>query len=200
MCYDDILRVADLKTRSSRDTRLRREQQVTDDKIVHVTEYFHPRAEEFCGTLPAGLGAWIENSPLIFGVTQKLINKGRRIRTDGVVGFGMLWTVAGFRRYRRKLLRHRYENRHLNELLSATHTALIANYALAVEILQCQRLIKGYSDTHSRSQSKFKRVVESALLSLHKDDAANWVSQLRETALHDEHGTELDALLNSEAG
>lgn len=197
MCYDDILRVADLKTRSSRDARLRREQQVGNDQIVHVTEYFHPRAEEFCATLPTAMGAWIERSPLVFAYTDKLLNKGRRIRTDGVIGFSMLWIVAGLRQYRRKLLRHRYETQHLKQLLSDTHEALAANYELAVEILQCQRLIKGYSDTHSRSHSKFKRVTESALESSNNTDAADWARKLRETALHDEHGKELDALLAS---
>ena len=167
------------------------------DKIVHVTEYFHPRAEEFCATLPAGIGSWIENSPSMFSITQKLLNKGRRIRTDGVVGFGTLWLVAGIRQYRRKLLRHRHETQHLKQLLSDTHDALAANYELAVEILQCQRLIKGYSDTHSRSQSKFKRVTESALESSNRPDAASWVRKLRETALQDELGEELDALLAS---
>ena len=197
MCYDDILRVADLKTRSSRDARLRREQQVRHDQIVHVTEYFHPRATEFCATLPASIGAWLENSSSMFSVTQKLLNKGRRVRTDGVLGFSMLWLVAGFRQYRRKLLRHRHETQHLKQLLSNSHEALAANYELAVEILQCQRLIKGYSDTHSRSQSKFKRVTEFALESSNKTDAAILLRKLRETALHDEHGEELDALLAS---
>jgi len=197
MCYDDILRVADLKTRSSRDTRLRQEQQIQQDQIVHVTEYFHPRAEEFCGTLPVRIGAFIERSPRWFSVTQNVLNKGRRIRTDGVAGFSLLWVVAGLRRFRRKLLRHKHESQHLKQLLDDTHQALGANYALAVEILQCQRLIKGYSDTHSRGQTKFKRVIASALASLNRSDAAEWVKQLREAALNDEHGDQLDELLHS---
>jgi len=197
MCYDDILRVADLKTRSSRDARIKQEQQVRNDQIVHVTEYFHPRAEEFCATLPSSIGAWIEVRPKVFSVTQKLVNKGRRIRTDGMIGFAMLWIVAGLRPYRRKLLRHRYETQHLKLLLSHTHEALNANYELAIEVLQCQRLIKGYSDTHSRGQSKFKRVSESAIASMNQANAASWVKQLRETALQDEHGDELDQLLAS---
>ena len=53
MCYDDMIRVADLKTRSTRDARVRREVGVSDGSILQVTEYFHPRIEEFCGTLPA---------------------------------------------------------------------------------------------------------------------------------------------------
>ena len=60
MCYDDVIRVADLKTRSSRGARVRRDVGVASDAVLHVTEYFHPRIEEFCGTMPARLGRWIE--------------------------------------------------------------------------------------------------------------------------------------------
>ncbi|MFK7853392.1 MAG: indolepyruvate oxidoreductase subunit beta family protein [Granulosicoccus sp.] len=195
MCYDDLPRVADLKTRSSRDERLRHEQQIDTDDIVQVTEYFHPRAEEFCATLPASLGAWIQNSPTVFSIAQKILNKGRRIRTDSVLGFGTLWVIAGLRLHRRKLLRHRYESAHLKNLLSNTQRALPENYDLAVELLHCQRLIKGYSDTHSRGQSKFKRVTESALKEISHAHAASWLRKLREAALEDEQGVQLDSLL-----
>ena len=60
MVYDDIIRVADLKTRSSRAERVRREVRLRDAQTLTTTEYFHPRMEEICGTLPASLGAAIE--------------------------------------------------------------------------------------------------------------------------------------------
>ena len=41
----------------------------------------------------------------------------------------------------------------------ATAAALAANYDLAVEVIACRRLVKGYSDTHARGQSKFDRVL-----------------------------------------
>ncbi len=197
MCYDDILRVADLKTRSSRDARLRLEQQLNNEQIVQVTEYFHPRAEEFCATLPANLGAGIESSPVLFSIARKLLNKGRRVRTDKLSGFCALWLVAGLRPYRRKLLRHRYESKHLAKLIADTRTALAANYDLAVEILHCQRLIKGYSDTHARGQSKYHRVTVAALAMTDSPDAALRVRHLREVALKDERGDNLSALLDA---
>lgn len=195
MCYDDIIRVADLKTRSTRDARLRHEQQVDAKKIVRVTEYFHPRAEEFCATLPASLGAWLESSPCVFSITQRLLNKGRRIRTDGLSGFTLLWMVAGMKRFRRKLLRHRYETQHINDLTERALAAASSDYKLAIEILKCQRLIKGYSDTHARGQSKFARVLEGAAGANGDHTASSWMSELREAALQDEQGEKLDALL-----
>ncbi|WP_245486501.1 indolepyruvate oxidoreductase subunit beta family protein, partial [Mesorhizobium sp. M7A.F.Ca.MR.176.00.0.0] len=40
LCYDDMIRVADLKTRSTRGKRVRREVGVKDGSILQVTEYF----------------------------------------------------------------------------------------------------------------------------------------------------------------
>ncbi|RVC39996.1 hypothetical protein EN779_37385, partial [Mesorhizobium sp. M4B.F.Ca.ET.088.02.2.1] len=75
MCYDDMIRVADLKTRSTRDRRVRKEVGVKDGTVLQVTEYFHPRIEEFCGTLPAGLGSYIEDRPKLAAFLDRRINR-----------------------------------------------------------------------------------------------------------------------------
>ena len=195
MCYDDILRVADLKTRASRHFRLRGEQDITSSEVVHVTEYFHPRAHEVCATLPARLGAWTEASPSAFSLLDRLTNKGRRIRTDKIIGFGLLWCVSALKPYRRKLLRHRYEAAHLDSLLKNVHKAAKTNEPLAIEILKCQRLIKGYSDTHARGHSKFSKVIAALGILETRKDATDWIRRLREAALKDEKGEALDGAL-----
>src|SRR5699024_4243448 len=58
MTYDDVVRVADLKTRGSRFERVRKEVGAKEDQIVYTTEYMHPRMEEITGSMPAGLGNW----------------------------------------------------------------------------------------------------------------------------------------------
>ena len=68
---------------------------------------------------------------------------------------------------------------------------------VAVELLRNQRLIKGYSDTHARSQSKFARVMQGAQLVEHREDAADWIRRLREAALKDEDGLALDGALET---
>ncbi|TJX26722.1 MAG: hypothetical protein E5W21_32200, partial [Mesorhizobium sp.] len=97
MCYDDMIRVADLKTRSTRNRRVRKEVGVEDGSVLQVTEYFHPRIEEFCGTLPAGLGSYIEDRPKLANFLDRRINRGRRIRTDSFAGFAALWFIGGLR-------------------------------------------------------------------------------------------------------
>jgi indolepyruvate ferredoxin oxidoreductase beta subunit len=195
MCYDDIIRVADLKTRSARSARVRREIGVGEDAVLHVTEYFHPRIEEFCGTMPAGLGSWIESKPSLAEWLDKRLNKGRHMRTDGMFGFSVLWAIAGLRRWRRRLLRHRIETAHIEEWHALALGRAETNYDLAVEILKCRRLIKGYSDTHARGLSKFDRVLSALPMLETRNDAADWLRRLREAALKDEKGKMLDGAL-----
>ena len=199
MCYDDMIRVADLKTRSTRDARVRREVALGEDAILQVTEYFHPRIEEFCGTMPARLGRYIEERPKLSAFLDRRINRGRRIRTDSFAGFSALWLIGGMRRWRRGLLRHAVETAHLERWYALALDHVPTDYALAVEILNCSRLIKGYSDTHVRAQSKFDRVLSALDLLKGRDDAAEWLRRLREAALKDEKGDMLDGALKTVA-
>ncbi|ANT49744.1 indolepyruvate oxidoreductase subunit beta family protein [Mesorhizobium amorphae] len=199
MCYDDMIRVADLKTRSTRDKRVRREVGVKDGTVLQVTEYFHPRIEEFCGTLPAGLGSYIESRPKLAAFLDRRINRGRHIRTDSFAGFAALWFIGGLRRWRRSLLRHKVEVAHLERWYELALGHVREDYALAVEILNCRRLIKGYSDTHARAQSKFDRVLSALDLVKGRPDAADWIRRLREAALKDEKGDMLDGALKTVA-
>jgi indolepyruvate ferredoxin oxidoreductase beta subunit len=199
MCYDDMIRVADLKTRSTRAARLRREVGVEDDTVLKVTEYFHPRIEEFCGTMPVRLGRYIEQRPKLASFLDRRINRGRHIRTDSMTGFAMLWVVGGLRRWRRTLLRHAVEVEHLERWYRLALDYGAADYALGVEILECRRLIKGYSDTRARAQSKFDRVLSGLELVRGREDAADWIRRLREAALKDEKGDMLDGALKTVA-
>jgi indolepyruvate ferredoxin oxidoreductase beta subunit len=142
MCYDDVIRVADLKTRSARSSRVRHEVGIGDDSVLQVTEYFHPRIEEVCGSLPAGLGRRIEARPKFAMWLDRRINRGRRIRTDGALGFLDLWFIGGLRRWRRSMLRHEVETAHLEQWFDLALSRIDIDYWLAVEILNCRRLIK----------------------------------------------------------
>lgn len=199
MAYDDVIRVADLKIRASRFARVRREVGVGDGQILSTTEYMHPRMEEVCGTLPAGLGLWIEARPRLFAALDRIVNRGRRVRTGTVFWFTALSLVAGRRRGRRATLRHQREVAHLEAWLATATGILPDNYALATEVLACRRLVKGYSDTHSRGVAKFDRVL-SALPALRaRDDGAAWLRRLRQAALLDEGGIALDGALKTVA-
>ena len=197
MAYDDVIRVADLKTRAPRFARIRSEMAAPDDSLVHLTEFMHPRAEEIAGMLPAGLGRRVEASKLWMARLDRWFNKGRRLRTDRLRPFAMLYVLGGLRGYRRRTLRHAIETEHLDRWLETAFDYLADDYDLAVEIIRCRRLIKGYSDTHARGLSKFDRVLDAAKLVAGRDDAAQWIERLREAALKDEKGEALDGAIET---
>jgi indolepyruvate ferredoxin oxidoreductase beta subunit len=99
--------------------------------------------------------------------------------------------------YRRALYRHQEEQAHLSKLLGTAAGYVKEDYALAVEILACQRLVKGYSDTHARSHSKFAKVLDAAQILHGREDASDWISRLRAAALKDEAGQELDGAIKT---
>ena len=157
MAYDDVIRVADLKTRSSRFARVRSEARAKDDQVLHVTEFMHPRVEEICGTMPARLGKAIEARPKLTRALDRIFNKGRHVRTDGIFWFMALYSLAGMRRFRRALLRHEVEEAHIAEWLASVRRGFAANYDLGVEIVRCRRLIKGYSDTQGARREQVRQ-------------------------------------------
>lgn len=199
MAYDDVIHVADLKIRGSRFDRVRREVGAKADQLVYTTEFMHPRMEEVCGTLPKGLGQWIEDRPAVFQWLDRRVNKGRRVRTGTLGWFLGLYLVSAFRGMRPRSLRHAREAAHWEAWLETALATLAVNYNLAVEVIACRRLVKGYSDTHSRGLSKFDRVLSSLPLLTAREDGAAWLRRLRQAALLDENGTALDGALKTVA-
>ncbi len=197
MAYDDVIRVADLKTREGRFTRIRTEMGQSEAQLMHLTEFMHPRAEEIAGLMPAWLGRRVDASPRWMARLDRWFNKGRRLRTDKLRTFLMLYALGGLRWYRLRTFRHRQEVAHLDAWLAKAQSYEASDYDLAVEVIRCRRLIKGYSDTHARGLSKFDRVLEGIALVADRKDAADWARRLREAALQDEEGNALEGALGT---
>jgi indolepyruvate ferredoxin oxidoreductase beta subunit len=197
MAYDDIIRVADLKTRGRRFDRIRNEMRVKEANLLQLTEFFHPRAEEIVGLFPARLGARLEADPKWMARLDRWFNKGRRLRTDSLHAFLTLHLIGGLRGWRLRTLRHAHEQEHLTRWLDGALSHVSGNYDLAVELIRCRRLIKGYSETHKRGYSKFDRVLEATAVVAGRADAADWCRRLREAALKDEEGKALDGAIQT---
>jgi indolepyruvate ferredoxin oxidoreductase beta subunit len=197
MCYDDVIRIADLKTRASRFSRIDKEVGKKSDQLLYMTEFMHPRLEEVLGTLPSGLGKWIEGSPRLAGRLDRMINRGRRVRTGTLFWFLGLYAVSYLRPVRRRLLRHERELVGLESWLALAKDIAARDYDLAVEVLICRRLVKGYSDTHERGTSKFLRVMAAVPDLVGKPDSAGWLRRLRTAALVDENGDALKGALKT---
>jgi indolepyruvate ferredoxin oxidoreductase beta subunit len=196
MAYDDVIGVADRKTRSSRFARIAGEMKAGDDPL-YVTEFMHPRAEEMVSLLPGRLGRRIASNPKRMAQIDRLVNRGRRVETATLRGFLQLYLVSGLRRWRRKLLRHENEMAHVETWLDLATRTLPANYDLAGGVLAARRLVKGYSDTHARGLSKFDRVLSAVPMLVSRSDGGQWIDRLITAALKDENGDALDGVLKT---
>lgn len=198
MAYDDIIRVADVKARMGRLDRIETEVGAAfDQHVVHVTEYTHPGASELVSLLPSAIGERIEASKRLMGWIDRLVNRGRHIRTDRIGGFLQFYVLSGLRRWRRSLLRHRREMAHIDDWIETATKRLSSDYDLAVQTINARRLIKGYSDTHARGLSKFDRVMAGLDLVEGREDASEWADRLIRAALKDAKGDTLDGALKT---
>src|SRR6185369_17002070 len=190
MSYEDTIRVAELKTRGTRFERVRGEVRVTDDQLLAIHEFMHPRVEEICDTLPAGLGRWLAGSGWPRRLAERFTRKGRVVATSSLGGFLMLYLVAGMKRWRRGTLRYAAETQQIERWLAHIEQAAVFNPRLAVEVAQCQRLVKGYGDTHAHGLRNF----ESVMAAVQRAGAAlapATLRELRDAALADENGDQL---------
>ncbi|HEU0204409.1 MAG TPA: indolepyruvate oxidoreductase subunit beta family protein [Burkholderiaceae bacterium] len=194
MSYEDTIRVADLKTRGSRFDRVRTEVRVQGDQVVAINEFMHPRLQEICETLPAALGRWLANSHTPRRLVERSTRKGRVVNTTSLRGFLLLYLVAGCRRWRRGTLRYALENSRIEQWLQRIEATAKLNPQLATEVVLCQRLVKGYSDTHERGLRNFETLM-AAVDQTGAAMAPATLRELREAALADEHGDALRATL-----
>jgi indolepyruvate ferredoxin oxidoreductase beta subunit len=191
MAYEDAVRVADLKVRAERFENMRQEVRADAGQIVHVAEYMHPRLQEVCEILPAGLGRALLGSRAFERLTAPLFRKGRRVKTTTLSAFLMLSALAGMRPWRRGSLRFQVEQARIEAWLGAVRETAPADYDLAVEVAAAARLIKGYGDTHARGLRNFEALMarRSLLQGSHAGGAV--MANLVKAALADEEGRAL---------
>jgi indolepyruvate ferredoxin oxidoreductase beta subunit len=194
MSYEDTIRVADLKTRDSRFTRVQSEVRLQDGQQLAIQEFMHPRIEEICETLPAGLGRWLARPHAVHRLVARFTRAGRVVTTSSLRGYALLWSLSRMRGMRRRTLRYQLEEARITDWLALVAETAARNPQLALEIVQCQRLVKGYGDTHARGLSNYQRLMQ-AVQRAGSHLAPATLRELRDAALADEHGNALQAAL-----
>lgn len=186
MCYEDIVRVADLKTRGSRAERVRDQVAATDEQPVHVVEYFHPRIEEVCDILPVSIGKWLLTSPRARKLIAPPFRKGRNIRTSTITGFMSLRLLAGLRRWRRGTYRFAVQQQLIGDWLADIRAELKSDYDGALAIANCIEMVKGYGDTYERGLSRYRETLKIAAKA--SSGRGTLIRRLRAAAEADEKG------------
>ena len=195
MCYEDTIRVADLKTRGARFSDIRREVRAADDQILHHGEFLHPRLQEIADTLPSPWGDRLLGSPRLSRWVERRVGNGQVLDTSRLFGFIVLHLLGRRRGWRRRTSRHARESRAIDQWLARALAVAPTNPGLALGIVKSARVIKGYGDTHARSLALFDRLLGVAEGLRARDDAGRIMDYLIDAALADAEGRKLDAAL-----
>ena len=197
MAYEDIIRVADLKTRASRFERVRKEvgrqgrRAGRGDRLpqagrrgvrVRIALFSRKR-----------LIAWAERRNKL-----DAYNVGMHIKTSSMFGYLLVRSLAWMRPWRPMSYRYREEQALIERWLALVAEAARRDAALAREVAECARLIKGYGETHRRGKGNFLAIVDALVENPATADAreqAAAIRKAREAALADPEGQALGKTL-----
>jgi indolepyruvate ferredoxin oxidoreductase, beta subunit len=199
MSYEDAIRVADLKIRRARFERVQDEAGAGGDQLVHIREYLHPRLEEIADIMPASIGAWLLRPGFARRMIERLTRDGRLVETTSLAGFLQLYAISSLRPLRRRSLRFRREHTLIASWMTAIPPVAREDYALAREIAECPRLVKGYGETHHRGSQNFATVMGALPRLRGRPNASERLRRLREAALADDTGEKLEQALQEVA-
>ncbi len=195
MSYEDVVRVAQAKIAPERMRRIARDELHVQDEPYSVHDFLKPGIEELCQLLPSFLAR------PVLAVSERRgwlgrVYFGMEINSTSVSGylrFALLAKLRGVRPYG-----HRYaqEQRQIESWLALITEAAQRSAALALEVAEGARLIKGYGDTYARGLSNYRsieaRVIRPALAGhIPLDRAADAVASARTAALVDPDGESL---------
>ena len=197
MAFDDIVRVADLKSRASRWSRVQGEVKVGDEDLLQVYDHFKPGAPEFAALLPPSLSA------RVLRWDRKRVLKGQtpwalplKIGTHSVLGMLSLRVLASMKWLRLHGARYANEQAMIDKWLGGVVAGTRSHWQLGHEIALCGRLIKGYGATNERGKDNLLHVLDHlATAARPAADNAAAIAAARAAALADDAGIALDATL-----
>jgi indolepyruvate ferredoxin oxidoreductase beta subunit len=162
MSYEDVIRVAAAKIAPARIGRIARGMGARPGERLRIVEFLKPGLDEICQILPPWLArrllgaaenrAWLRN----LHVTMET-------ETTSVFGYLRLWLLAKLRMVRPWTHRYQEEQRAIEEWLALVAEAATHSPALALEVAECARLLKGYGDTLKRGRTNY-HLIETRII------------------------------------
>jgi indolepyruvate ferredoxin oxidoreductase beta subunit len=195
MSYEDAIRVADLKIRSTRFARVQQDSQRSGEQVLQIHEFLYPQVQEIADILPRAVGAWLLRVSRGSRLAAKLTARGRTVQTTSLRGFLQLRLLAGMRRWRRSSLRFSEEERQMADWLERVRECAQQDYALACGVAEFPQLLRGYGETQARGRDNFAAMMAALPQLRQRADASVRVTRLRDAALADESGQRLRAML-----
>jgi indolepyruvate ferredoxin oxidoreductase beta subunit len=200
MSYEDVVRVAQAKIAPERMRRIAREELRAKDEPYSVHDFLKPGIEELCQLLPSFLARPIIRLSERRGWLGK-VHFGMEINSTSVSGYLRFLFLAKLRGIRPFGHRYAQEQAQIESWLALVLEALQCSPALALEVAECAKLIKGYGDTYARGLSNYQkieaRVVRPALAGqIPPERAVDAVAAARTAALVDPDGESLARCLS----
>lgn len=159
MSFEDIIRVAQLKIRSSRLERVRNDIGVEPGQPFELIDFFKPGIPELADMLPPSLGrsllAWAERK----GVRDTM-HIGMKVRTMTVLGFLRIWILAKLKPWRPRTLRFDDEQSAIDDWLALIGCARSVSHDFAMQTADLARIVKGYGDTYRRARESYRTLVD----------------------------------------
>lgn len=155
MCFEDVIRVADLRSRRSRFAQLRQDIGAQPGELVRVVEYFKPGIEEVAASLPPALGQALLKLAQRRGWLGR-VSLGMHIRSTSLWGFLVLRGLASLRRLRPHSMRYQQEYAAIQAWIDALVRCLPQAPAFATILAALPTLRKGYSETQARGRASFE--------------------------------------------
>ncbi|UCH48741.1 MAG: indolepyruvate oxidoreductase subunit beta family protein [Betaproteobacteria bacterium] len=198
MAFDDIVRVADLKSRASRFARIRSEVKAAPDELLRVYDFFKPGVPELAGLLPESIAQFLMKRDKRRRDAGKVpLALPIKVAAHSVFGYVTLRLLAKLRWLRKRSLRYKQEQRMIERWLDGVTGGLESDWQVGIEVAQCGRLIKGYGSTNERGKENLLHVLDHLLVVAfdNKDSRAEAIRKAREAALADDTGKALDQTL-----
>lgn len=200
MSFEDLIRVAEAKIDPARMQRIAAELKAKPDEPFHVVEFLKPGIEEMCQILPPRLARFILRVSAQRGWLDR-VHVSMQVKTTSIFGYLRFWLLAKLKAWRPRSFRYHEEQSAIESWLTLILEAAPKSPALAIEIAECARLIKGYGSTHKRGTSNFQmietRIVRQAIDGrLPLDRAVDALASARTAALVDPEGEGLTRCLD----
>lgn len=145
MSYEDVIRVAQLKTRAGRLARIRDEVGAIGGEPLRVAEFLKPGPAEIRMILPPRLARLIRDP-----APGKPAGRSLRLPTTSAWGYAALRFLAGLRPWRPRSVGFAREQNAIDQWLAAVTTATAHDYGLACQVAELAVWARGYGQVRER--------------------------------------------------
>jgi indolepyruvate ferredoxin oxidoreductase beta subunit len=170
MCHEDIIRVAQLKTRPGRLERIRQEVGARPGEPVEIVDFLSPGREEASGLLPAPLFRLLLNGNDKTGKESNGLHLSWP--TSSPWGYAVLKFLASLRALRPHTLAYTQEQLAIETWLVAVCETALVDYDLACQVAELAAWARGYGNVRARGLACLENLFENWEQRLHENPKA----------------------------